>query len=242
MNPSHPVANGIQEITIPGFHQVILRVLTNHLGKASEANLLDAGAGHGALSHQLKQLGYRVSACDLNPELFQAKDVEFRQADISRNIPWENESFDGVVAVEVTEHLDQVLRFFQEVHRVLKPEGFFLFSTPNILSLKSRIRFLLSGYCYSFHPISDQEQDAVRHHITPLPYELYELRLRWSGFTVSDIFIDKRQRSSLAGMILYPCICLYCLLKLKSTSSSRIQNRPQLLLGRTLIIWATKQR
>lgn len=40
-------------------------------------------------------------------------------------------SFDGVVAVEVLEHVEEDGRFLDEVHRVLKPGGFFLMSTPN---------------------------------------------------------------------------------------------------------------
>ena len=40
-------------------------------------------------------------------------------------------TFDCVVAVEVLEHVDADLAFVREVHRVLKPGGVFLLTTPN---------------------------------------------------------------------------------------------------------------
>ena len=40
-------------------------------------------------------------------------------------------SFDCVVAVEVLEHVEEDTRFVQEVHRVLRPGGAFLMTTPN---------------------------------------------------------------------------------------------------------------
>lgn len=39
--------------------------------------------------------------------------------------------FDCALAVEVLEHVEDDILFVQEVHRVLKPEGFFLMTTPN---------------------------------------------------------------------------------------------------------------
>jgi 2-polyprenyl-3-methyl-5-hydroxy-6-metoxy-1,4-benzoquinol methylase len=40
-------------------------------------------------------------------------------------------SFDCVVAIEVLEHVDADRRFIEEIHRVLKPGGAFLLTTPN---------------------------------------------------------------------------------------------------------------
>jgi len=40
-------------------------------------------------------------------------------------------SFECVVSVEVLEHVEQDAQFVREVHRVLKPSGFFLMTTPN---------------------------------------------------------------------------------------------------------------
>jgi SAM-dependent methyltransferase len=42
-----------------------------------------------------------------------------------------NSEFDLVVAVEVLEHVDEDQRFVENVHRVLKPGGAFVMTTPN---------------------------------------------------------------------------------------------------------------
>lgn len=39
--------------------------------------------------------------------------------------------FDGVIAIEVLEHVAQDRRFLEQVHRVLKPGGWFFMTTPN---------------------------------------------------------------------------------------------------------------
>ena len=45
--------------------------------------------------------------------------------------PFSDDSFDCVLAVEVLEHIARDETFLDEVHRVLKPGGIFLMSTPN---------------------------------------------------------------------------------------------------------------
>jgi len=44
---------------------------------------------------------------------------------------FESESFDCILAIEVLEHVNNDLRFIQEVHRVLKNKGVFIMTTPN---------------------------------------------------------------------------------------------------------------
>ncbi|MFX1282013.1 MAG: class I SAM-dependent methyltransferase [Promethearchaeota archaeon] len=46
------------------------------------------------------------------------------------NIPFKDETFDVVVALEVIEHVPNVRKSFSDVRRVLKKNGFFIFSTP----------------------------------------------------------------------------------------------------------------
>lgn len=46
-------------------------------------------------------------------------------------MPLANESFDNVVAMEVFEHIDNVDKGLDEVHRILKPGGVFVMSTPD---------------------------------------------------------------------------------------------------------------
>ncbi len=230
-----------KELTIPGFHNYIEKLIRRRFDDVHLERVLDAGAGTGAFSQRLKNMGYEVNACDLHSELFQLPGVEFRPANLASHIPWDDDTFDLLTALEVTEHIDGVQTFFFEVARVLKSGGYFLFSTPNILSLKSRLRFLLSGNFYSFPPLYNMEGNEVSLHITPLTLDQYEYRLRESGFSSIEVETDKWQRSSMSGLIFYPILYLRSWIKNADRDSWRKQNSLNALLGRKLIVLARKE-
>ena len=57
-------------------------------------------------------------------------DVEFRSAEVPP-LPFGSETFDWVISFQVIEHIADDAAFVQEVHRVLKPGGRFIVTTPN---------------------------------------------------------------------------------------------------------------
>ena len=62
--------------------------------------------------------------------VYQAANVEFVEAAVPP-IPAANNSFDYVVSFQVIEHIKRDFDFVREVHRVLKPGGKFIVTTPN---------------------------------------------------------------------------------------------------------------
>ncbi|MFH1472001.1 MAG: methyltransferase domain-containing protein [Nanoarchaeota archaeon] len=71
-------------------------------------------------------------------------------SDLNKKIPLKNDSVDCVVAGEVLEHLYGTNFFLEEVHRVLKKDGEFILSIPNVVCFKNRIKVLfgkLPTYC-----------------------------------------------------------------------------------------------
>lgn len=46
-------------------------------------------------------------------------------------LPFENESFDGCLLIEIIEHVNDVPKFLKEISRILKPNGRYIITTPN---------------------------------------------------------------------------------------------------------------
>jgi SAM-dependent methyltransferase len=227
---------------MPGIHDFVESYLLATLGRGFPGVILDAGSGPGAFTWRLQQQRFpHLVACDMHPELFAVDGVECRQADVTRVIPWRDASLDVVLLLEVTEHIDGLTQLFKETHRVLKPGGRLIFTTPNILSIKSRLRFFWTGYPYSFSPLYDTHPSDVWAHINPLTLDQYILRLRGSGLRCEMFTTDKWQRSSLFGLMLYPLIHAYTRLIFGPTQALTWQNSLWMLLGRILLVDARKE-
>ena len=226
------------ELAIPGTHDKFMAFFAKVIGagayfdKLSMLKVLDVGAGQGALSKKLDEAGFDVSACELHPEIFRYDKVECRKADLTQSLPYDDGAFDAAVAVEVMEHLASPDRLFAECARVLKDGGVFAVSTPNILSLKSRMRFLACGFFYSFAPL-DLENKRSLEHVSSLTLDQYRYLAHRNGFEIASIGVDKRQNTSVMLLGITPL--LWLLAKLQRVPFG-VHGDMRLLLGRTLFI------
>ncbi len=222
----------IKPIAIPGIHERFYKLFLELTQEFKNPRILEVGAGHGAFTKKLWDKGYDISACDLFPEIFYFNKVQCKKVDITKKMPYGNNTFDIIIAIEIMEHIHDHETFFSESYRILKPKGFLLFSTPNILSLKSRIRFLFSGFYYSFKPLDHKNNDGLQH-VSALTVDQYNnLGIRYN-FKKMDIFIDKRQSTSKFYLFFIPILWLYC--KIKSINY-KIHNKFDYLTGRILFI------
>jgi len=110
----------IKPLTMPGVHSSFLKFFK---GRSEPVGLkiLDVGAGEGALTQSLHALGYLMQACDLFPDHFKFPGVTCDKVDVTKSFPYPDNTFDRVIAVEVTEHILDHETFFKEVNRILKP-------------------------------------------------------------------------------------------------------------------------
>ncbi|MBS0652162.1 MAG: 3-demethylubiquinone-9 3-O-methyltransferase [Verrucomicrobia bacterium] len=113
----------------------ILKTLKDY-GKKS-CRILDIGCGGGLLSNELARAGHVVTGIDLSQSsLDQAKkrdvskSVEYIYCNAEK-IPFEDETFDVVCAMDFLEHVESPETIIQEASRLLKPGGLFFFHTFN---------------------------------------------------------------------------------------------------------------
>jgi 2-polyprenyl-6-hydroxyphenyl methylase/3-demethylubiquinone-9 3-methyltransferase len=99
--------------------------------------VLDLGCGGGFLSHYLSQSGLTVTGLDASlPSLEVAKERDpsersvYLQGD-ARALPFPDQAFDSVCAMDFLEHVDEVSLVLREAARVLRPGGLFFFHTFN---------------------------------------------------------------------------------------------------------------
>jgi 2-polyprenyl-3-methyl-5-hydroxy-6-metoxy-1,4-benzoquinol methylase len=98
--------------------------------------LADAACGAGSLAQRLVDQGYEVTAIDLSSHFLrylQSRNMmnspALIQADITQLPNGENQ-FDGIVAGEVLEHLQDDVAALREFHRTLRPGGICVISVP----------------------------------------------------------------------------------------------------------------
>jgi SAM-dependent methyltransferase len=231
-----------REIALPGMHEHVMKMVRAEHPDPRGVRVLDAGAGEGSLAARLHAGGYDVAACDLFPEMFRASGVECLKADAVDRLPYGDEEFDLVAVVEVIEHLDGHASFYRELNRVLKAGGTLLLTTPNMQSLKSRLRFLFTGYYYSFGPLDPAVCDPVRQHIMPMTIDRHRFMLAQCGFDLAAVKTDKWQTTSMMLAWLIPFVRIAARWSIGNGEGVRMQNSMDALCGRTLFMVARKRR
>jgi SAM-dependent methyltransferase len=106
--------------------------------------VLDLGCRSGALTKHFLDgnsvVGLDVDAATL--EKARALGIEPVQGNVEERLPFDDASFDAVVAGELFEHLRFPDSLVAEIERVLRPGAVLVGSVPNAFRLQSRLRFL----------------------------------------------------------------------------------------------------
>lgn len=112
-------------------------------------NVCDLSAGRGYIARLFEEVGAHVFAYDLFPEQNKFLLSPVEKIDLQKKIPIANDVMDLVICCETIEHLPNQYLFFQEVARIIKPNGVFILTTPNTSSLRSRFsQFMMESEHY----------------------------------------------------------------------------------------------
>lgn len=176
--------------------------------------ILDFGAGEGALSARLADLGYEVVAADKDEKGFKCAQAKFSCIDfdspveIDSFVSQHEGEFDAVLGVEVIEHVQDQWRYVRQLLRMSKKGGLVLITTPNITSWVSRLMFFFTG---RFNQFGDD--DLTYGHISPIsPWEL-ELILTQSGAgdvniepagTLPPVYITRLHKLAVLNVLVLP--------------------------------------
>jgi SAM-dependent methyltransferase len=233
------------------------RRLSERRTPPSPVKHLDVGAGKGDLIRRIAGALPCISqACDCHVELFELKEVPVSAVDLnSAPLPYAGGAFDLVTCSEVVEHLENYRHLLREAHRVLKPGGIFIVTTPNVLNVYSRVRYLVSGFANLFGPLParNDKRYSTGGHIMPIPYFYLAHGLADAGFSDVELEMDKVQKTSVFWLALFfPLVFLgwrrFLSLERKKYRTMTPENERHVakhlswaaLVGRTLVVSAVK--
>jgi hypothetical protein len=116
-----------------------------------------------------------------------------------------------VLAIEVVEHVEDQFEFMRELYRVAKRGGRVFVTTPNLLNINSRLRYLHSGFWLLFDPLPLKSQQIVHleGHISPITYYYLAYLFHRAGFSDVRVHFDRRKRSAVVlAALLAPFVAM----------------------------------
>ncbi len=221
------------------------------------ARVLELSCGDGRILEQLAQTGFEVEGTNYRPDPAASKRIQITDGVdlLELPLPFEANSRDVVLLLDVLEHLPAHAPIVREIGRLLRPGGLLVLSTPNIQSVRSRLRFLLNGFFRiqrAFVPFDLPPERAFEFHNYPvhLPVLLWQL----SAYGFDPIAVDghgRKLKATWLWLALWPFIKVSSYLKaysrekyLRRSGASalvyRIMTDSRVLRDDTLIVTATR--
>lgn len=165
------------------------------MAESQRGFVLDVPSGQGFLSEKLDGMGFKVFPGDIERENILYRNGRCTQVDLNTTLPFKESTLDYVVCVEGVEHLENPHVLIREFARLIKRDGYLISTTPNVMTIKSRLRFLFYSYLdflkYFGPPPLDEEKHQIEEHehqhLNPLFYGEMKFILEKYGFKIEKI-------------------------------------------------------
>jgi len=197
---------------------------------------LDVGCGEGRVSRVLKECGYRVTAIDPVEKLVsaaeQAGSADTYGIAAAADLPFENCSFDLVVAYNVLMDVEDVPAALKEMTRVLRPSGTLVISIVHPFADRGRFAgpdpnapFVLQKSYFGRERFEDTEvRNGLKMHFAgwSQPLESYMAALENVGLAITSLrepVPDTAHKGS--GTELWNKVPLFLWLRVRSLPSDR---------------------
>jgi 2-polyprenyl-3-methyl-5-hydroxy-6-metoxy-1,4-benzoquinol methylase len=95
-------------------------------------------------------------------------------------LPFQAQSFATVLAAEVIEHVFDTQAFVNECARVIRPGGWLVITTPNLVALSGRAQLLLGR---SPHNVEFDASPGTSGHVRYFTFDTLERLLRHAGLS-----------------------------------------------------------
>lgn len=153
-------------------------------GLDHDSRVLDVGCATGGMMAALSGLG-RFTGLDANPKAAEMARVKSGNPVVIGNataMPFDDDAFDGVTALDVLEHIEDDAAAVHEIRRVLKPGGPLIATVP----------------C---HPALYSGHDKALHHVRRYKRLQFIALLENAGFTI--------ERATWTNSLLFPAVAAH---------------------------------
>ncbi len=239
---------GISINTSKNTHEKVFSITNNN----RNCTVVDIPSGSGAFVQRLKDEGYKnIIAIDIE-NILEIEHENFIVGDMTKILPLSDGSCDVVVCIDGIEHISQQFDFVKEVGRILKKNGEFIVSTPNISSLRSRWKWLTTGHHHKCNSPLDENNPTPLHHIGMISFPEIRYILHTNGFMLTEIKTNRIKPISWFFSIILPVVYLSTFIVYYKTGKKQNLKEinkavfdkmfsKEILFGETLIVKAVKK-